>query len=325
LAAHIASSIGPSAAFAHPVRSLAVILIWSTGFAPWGTLARSAADRSYYTGTPITPPRAVAAMLGFKLLARDDAAALTATALALVMGYGLLMILGALLGWRAKRWLAALTGLAITIGPVAIVAGLVYFKPKLAGRYAWPAWIGFDLLAGLFVVALARYRRALAVIALIVLIVVATAPWLIDERGHPPDSDFRGAFAYLCTHGDSADAIALRDGTLFVAARYYGRRPPCLTERRTVDLPKALMTDVETALTLPETQAAMADISARQPPSVWVVSWQGDVMDPQGLAYALLDGTGEHSVVARLFGDVRLDRYERPTCHRRSAGVSDKL
>jgi hypothetical protein len=294
------------------VRALAVILILvGLGFAPWlpVLLARSAADRSYYSGTPISPPHAVAAILGFKLLARDDAAALPTTALPLVAGYSLLMVLGALLGWRTKRWLAALAGLMMTIWPVAIVAGLVYFKPKLAGRYAWPAWIGFDLLAGLFVMTLARYRRALVVIALII---IATAPWLIGERGHPPDSDFKGAFAYLCTHGDPADVIALRDGTLFVAARYYGRRPPCLTERRTVDLPQALITDVDTALTLPETQATMADIAAWQPPSVWVVSWQGDVMDPQGLAYALLDGAGEHTVVARMFGDVRLDRYERP-------------
>jgi hypothetical protein len=157
--------------------------------------------------------------------------------------------------------------------------------------------------------ALARYRRALAVTALIA---VAAVPWLVGGRGHPPDSDFRGAFAYLCTHGDPADVIALRDGTLFVAARYYGHRAPCLTERHPIYLPEAQMTDVLKALTLPDAQAAMADIAARQPPNVWVVSWQGDVMDPQGLAYALLDGTGEHTVVARMFGDVRLDRYEKP-------------
>src|SRR5258708_19248476 len=72
------------------------------------------------------------------------------------------------------------------------------------------------------------------------------------------------------------------------------------------------MTNIDQALTLFEAQGAMEDIVARKPANVWVLSWQGDVMDPQGLAYGLLDGSGNHSVVAKMFGDVRLDRYDAP-------------
>jgi hypothetical protein len=285
-----------------------LVFLVGAGFAPWlpTLLARGTADRSYYTGSPIPPERAVTVMLGFKLLERDDA---PAVAQPFVIGYALLIGIGALVGWRGQHWRAALAGLMIALWPVAIVAALVYFKPKLAGRYAWPAWIGFDLLAGLCITALARWWRPLAAAALIALVAL---PWTSGERGHPPDSDFRGAYAYLCEHGTPDDVIALRDGTLFVANRYYGRRPPCNGERHIVELPRALMTNVDVALTLPEAQAAMSDILARRPPNVWVVSWQGDVMDPQGLAYALLDGTGAHTLVARRFGDVRLDRYENP-------------
>src|SRR5205823_2913546 len=93
---------------------------------------------------------------------------------------------------------------------------------------------------------------------------------------------------------------------------YYGRRAPCNVERHTVGVPVALMTDVDQFLTLPITRTAMIDIAQRHPPNVWVVSWQGDTMDPQALAYALLDGTGPHTLTARMFGDVRLDRYENP-------------
>jgi hypothetical protein len=169
--------------------------------------------------------------------------------------------------------------------------------------------LGFDLLVGLVVATVGNVRWVLAPVGLIA---VVLAPWLVAERGHPPDSDFRAAFAYICTQGEPNDVIALRDGTLFVTAQYYGRRAPCLTERYIVHLPAAPMTNVEHALTLPEAQAAFAEVAARRPPSVWVIAWQGDIMDPQALAYGLLDGTGRHTVIARMFGDVRLDRYEAP-------------
>ncbi len=285
---------------------IAILILVGVGFAPWlpVMLTRSAADRSYYTGAPIPPIRSTAVMLGFKLLGRDNT---PDGALPLITGYAALIILGTLIGWRHKR--AALTGILLTIFPVAITAALVYFKPKLAGRYAWPAWIGFDLLVALVIVWIAQHWRMIGVAALTV---VVSVPWLTGLRGHPPDSDFRGAFAYICTHGDPNDVIALRDGTLFVVARYYGRRAPCATERYTIDMPAALMTNVEQALTLPVAQAAMSDIAQRKPPNVWVIAWQGDIMDPQGLAYGLLDGAGDHTVVGKLFGDVRLDRYENP-------------
>jgi hypothetical protein len=285
-----------------------LVVLVGVGFALWLPilLTRSAADRSFYTGTPIMPDRAVEVMLGFKLLGIDSA---LDSILPLILGYALLIVLGALLALKTKRWRSAVVGLMITLWPVVLVAALVYFKPKLAGRYAWPAWIGFDLLAALAVMILASGRRFLAFAAVIV---IAAIPWLSAERGHPPDSDFRGAFAYLCTNGDPRDVVALRDGTLFVVARYYGQRAPCTTARLTVELPVAPMTNVEQALTLLEAQQAMKHVLDARPPNVWVVSWQGDTMDPQGLAYGLLDGAGRHTVVARMFGDVRLDRYEQP-------------
>jgi mannosyltransferase len=286
--------------------TLVAIVLVGIGFAPWlpTLLTRSAADRSYYLGNPIPPDRAVAVMLGFKLLGREDA---PDSANTLVIGYLALMVLGAMLSVR--RWRAALTGLMIAVWPVAITAALVYFKPKLAGRYVWPAWLGFDLLVALLIAVLVRWQRIIGSVVLAVLIVI---PWLFGELGHPPDSDFRAAYAYLCTYGDPHDVVLLRDGTLFVVDRYYGRRAPCDSQRYAIAMPPAEMTNVEEALTLPAAQQAMRDVASRQPPNVWVVSWQGDVMDPQELAYGLLDGASNHSVVDMQFGDVRLDRFEKP-------------
>ena len=284
----------------------AAILLVGIGFAPWlpTLLTRSVADRSYYVGNAIPPQRALAVMIGFKLLGREDA---PASANLIVVGYLALMIVGAILSVR--RWRAVLTGLMIAVWPVALTAAIVYFRPKLAGRYAWPAWLGFDLLVALFIAAIARWQRIVSSAALVVIIAI---PWLLGDPGHPPDSDFRAAYAYLCTHGDPHDVILLRDGTLFVVNDYYGRRAPCDSQRYTIPMPSAEMTDVQQALTLPVAQQAMREIASHQPPSVWVVSWQGDVMDPQALAYGLLDGTGNHSVVDLQFGDVRLDRFEYP-------------
>ncbi|MEP7290074.1 MAG: hypothetical protein ABI947_30365 [Chloroflexota bacterium] len=284
----------------------AAMLLIGIGFAPWlpVLLTRSAADRSYYVGSPILPDRSIAVMLGFKLLGRED---VPAAALPLVVGYGVLITLGALVALRKRRWPAALVGAMIALWPVAITAVLVYFKPKLAGRYVWPAWIGFDLLVGVCIIGLMRWQRILGAIALIALVAM---PWLTGELGHPPDSDFRAAYAYLCSQGDPQDVIALRDGTLFVVNSYYGRRAPCNTERATVSLPIAEMTNVEQSLTYPIAQAAVQPLIARHPPSIWVVAWQGDVMDPQSLTYGVLDNLGKHTVIGKMFGDVRVDRYE---------------
>ena len=41
--------------------------------------------------------------------------------------------------------------------------------------------------------------------------------------------------------------------------------------------------------------------------NVWVLSWQGEIMDPQALSYGLLDGN-TRAETALLFGDVRVDR-----------------
>src|SRR5258707_3298523 len=248
-------------------------------------------------------------MVGFLLLGREDAPAF---ATPLVIGFIALMVLGAALTLRQRRWNAALAGIMIAVIPVATIAAIVYFKPKLAGRYAWPAWIGFDLLIGLLIAALIRWRRAVGIVTLALII---SAPWvtgIVAGFGQPPNSDFRAAYGYLCTHADPSGIVILRDGTLFVVDRYYGTRAPCNSPRFSIALPVAEMTNIDKALTLFEAQAAMEDILARKPANVWVLSWQGDVMDPQGLAYGLLDGTGKHSVVAKMFGDVRLDRFEAP-------------
>ncbi|HLY26750.1 MAG TPA: hypothetical protein VKQ72_10450, partial [Aggregatilineales bacterium] len=86
---------------------ITVTLIVGIGFAPWLPilLTRSAADRSYYVGTPIPPDRSVAVMLGFKLLGREDS---PPVALPLVVAYLGLMLLGAAVAFGTRQWRSAL-------------------------------------------------------------------------------------------------------------------------------------------------------------------------------------------------------------------------
>jgi hypothetical protein len=295
---------------------ITIAILVGVGFAPWlpVMLARSAEDRSYFRGS-IPPERSIPVMLGFQLMGRDD---VPEARPALIAGVAVLLVMG--IGWGALRKetrLAVLVGVLGILGPVAITAALVYFRPKLAGRYAWPAWIGVDLLLALVVIGMGRIRREFGVVALATLIAL---PMLSGERGHPPDSGFREAFAYLCQQGSPDDALLLRDGTLFVTAEYYLRRPPCGERRFILPMPMSLITDVDRVLRYDEAVTKMSALrdhlsqaAARtgKTPDVWVIAWQGEIMDPQGLTYALLD-LNQRPVAGRMFGDVRLDQYQAP-------------
>lgn len=288
--------------------TITIAILIGIGFAPWLPimLTRSGEDRSYYRGS-IPPDRSTAVMLGFHLMGRDD---VPDEFPALVIAYAVLLLAAVIIGlrWREMR-LATLVGLFSVLGPVIITAVLVFFRPKLSGRYAWPAWIGVDLLFGVLVIAIARFRREIGIVGLVALLAV---PTFIGERGHPPRSGYREAFAYICENGTKDDVILLRDGTLFVTAEYYLKRPPCDGMRYTVGMPMYLITNVDGVLRYEDAVNAVTDVIARRPPNVWIVAWQGDVMDPQTVTYAVLD-LNRHSLVGKMFGDVRLDRYEQPT------------
>ncbi len=281
-------------------------------FAPWVPImiARSSADRSFYSGQ-VAPDLSLRVLMGFRVLGRQDDPEVALTWIGM---YAFCIAIGVLSGAALPSLRRALgAGVALSAPPIAIMVLLLMINPKLTGRYFWMAWLGLDLLAAIALVvaigALSRDERARGALGLIAALVFVGAPQLSGERGTPPKSDFRGAYAHICTQGAPEDVILLRDGTLFVAHAYYGRLPPCETPRHALGMPDALVPDVTRYLDLGTLQAKMREVAARRPPNVWVISWQADIMDPQALTFALLDAAGKRSEVARMFGDVRLDRY----------------
>ncbi|GEM_PF-736612 len=231
------------------------------------------------TLTPQTPPYAWA-LAGAVLLA---------TALALF--------------WGRRR--EALFALALTAVPLLGLLAMVYgVQAKLSGRHGWPMWVGAAVLLGLGAGALRRPRGARWLAGALILVLV----WLPARVDLQPtyNSYLREAFAYVQEHAEPGDVLVLRDGTLFTAAGYYRAALPW------IGLPPDKLTNVHRFLYLDEAVNALeqliAEHNARR---VWVIAWQGHIMDPQNLVAGVLEGIGEPQPLpdAYGFGDVTVSLY----------------
>jgi hypothetical protein len=165
-------------------------------------------------------------------------------------------------------------------------------------------WIGAALLVGMGLSVLAR-RRWLrwpvwgAALALI---------WLPSRVDSQPiyNSYLREAFAYVNGHAAPGDVLILRDGTLFTAAGYYDARLPW------IGLPPDKLTDVNRFLFVDEALDGLETlVDQNHARRVWVVAWQGHIMDPQNLAEGLLEAIGDPQPLpgAFGFGDVPVSLY----------------
>ena len=333
-------------------RMIGIGLVIALGFAPWlpVLLSRGAADRSFYTGV-ILPDQTLSVLLSFKWLARDDFKWLTPdnalSPLAPLVAGGSVVLVAGLVAWllRYRRAVFPLIyALCITLVPAIMLAVIILLKPKLAGRYAWPSWIGLDLLLAMGLVALtsrptrrfdtfhgltpdpsplksggegsqnaAREPRGSPslnsergsggeVIPLVLALVLLAIPWLTGQTGHPPESDFRGVFAYIRDHWQPGDLVLLRDGTLFPAAEYYHSPQPYL------GLPASDMTDATHILHAAEAAPILAAQNSTIR-GVWIVSWQGNVMDPENVSAGLLETISRRELVQSAFGDVGLEYF----------------
>ncbi len=195
--------------------------------------------------------------------------------------------------------------LLATLLPLTGLIVMVYgVQAKLSGRHGWVAWLGATLIVGVGLAALrrARWLRWPAWVgALLVL-------WLPASASYPPtyNSYLREAFAYIRQQAAPGDVLVLRDGTLFTAAGYYEASVPW------IGLPPDKLTDVNRFLFFDEAITALdALIGAHDARRVWVLAWQGDIMDPQNLVGGMLEYLGEpESLPGALgFGDVSLARY----------------
>lgn len=188
---------------------------------------------------------------------------------------------------------AALPFWLIVLSISGLLLGTRLFEAKLAGWHGWLIWLGVSLL-----VAAAGRLGWLGVIGMLYLHVVITPALSLPVR-----SDWRGVFAYLDQHAAPQDLLFLRSGMLLTAADYYG------TDLPIIPLPDVRITDVNHQLTFHEATRLVEQADLTQAQNIWVLVWQGDIMDGQGLAYGLAEYMGGTPLATQQFGDVSLVRY----------------
>lgn len=292
-----------------PVAPLAAsFLAIAAGFAPWAwfTLVRLGADQSYFGGT-----------LPLHLFVHDVAYLLAGgdTPQPFLQGVfvagGLLVVLGvvAAAGSRsssgAARWLVP----ACALLPAVLLYALSRGHPKFSSRYllvAAPYWYA---LAGLGLAWLASPRRRPLAVALPALCAGALAFLLVanvlDLRrvwsGEVARDDWRAAVAYIRANGGERDPILLVSGHAYPALLYYAPwahwagLPPDAT--------------LTTAHTITFGDAAALNRLVGSASRLWVVRWQDDVVDPDGVVKALLEQRGHEIVQGRYFHGVDVQGY----------------
>jgi len=215
--------------------------------------------------------------------------------------------------WRGALWVAAGTAIPLLLLVIMVFA----VQGKLSGRHGWPVWIGAALALGAGAVAAGRTRLLRGALSVGVLALL----WLPARLDLQPtyNSYLREAFAYVREHRAPGDVLVLRDGTLFTAAGYYDAPLPW------IGLPPDKLLDVHRFLFADEAVAALdALVAAHDARRVWVLAWQGEIMDPQNVVAGVLEaiGTPQPLLGATGFGDVHLSLY---TLHQSPRAVGDML
>ncbi|MBN1200447.1 MAG: hypothetical protein JXJ20_01200 [Anaerolineae bacterium] len=277
----------------------------AVGYVPWllALAGRDIRAGTAYAGS-IEPGDALQIYLDFyahgQHVVPDDAPPYTTSLLVLV-------IAALPLWWLAHRrdraaWGAVYAAL-LAVLPLAGLVVMVYaVQGKLSGRHGWPLWLGASLVIGLGLAALARLRWGRWPLWVAALLVI----WMPATTGYQPiyNSYLREAFNYIDDRAEPGDTLVLRDGTLFTAAGYYDSAVPY------IGLPPDKLTDVNRFLFFYEALDGLEElIEQNDARRVWVIAWQGHIMDPQDLVAGVLEYIGEAQPIERAFGDVFVSLY----------------
>lgn len=176
-----------------------------------------------------------------------------------------------------------------------------HIEAKLAGRHTWAMWPSIALLLGGGLVRLPRWTWVRWGATLLIVGVLVTGSHALDEQYM---GEFDRVQVILQQEADSTDLLILRDGTLFTAAEYYNFL------LRYTGIPTDKLTNVHRRVQVHEAWDVFTEHLTPDTRRVWVLSWQGDAMDPTGLTYALPEyfSTGQRHIW--LDGVTRLVSYD---------------
>lgn len=194
------------------------------------------------------------------------------------------------------------------LAPIAAILLLSTGNPKFNPRYLMLASPGLVLLlaGGLALpwrpslttthspFTVNRFLRLLSLLALAALLLIfgyATRNWFADPAF--TKDDWRGAVAYVQSQLQPDEAVLLVSGHAYPAWRYYapGVQPLRLPDIETLD--------VNAVLDLSAAGALNQGLAGRR--GAWLVQWQGEVVDPNGVVPFLLDTAGDAQPVDASF------------------------
>ncbi len=294
---------------ARTLRLLAAFIAAGLLFVPWTPtlLARLGDDPSYWPGALKLHEAVRKLLITFSL----GETVLEQTGLRLLPPFLLLLALGGLDASRRKSGRGTRFILLWLVLPPALILTLSYRSPKFNPRYAMLAWPAFCLLLTAALTGLAapaRRRRlrqvkpALFVLALVYLLgtgFYSLAGWYTDPRFSK--DDFRALARFVQERMAPDETVLLSSGHMFpVWAYYFGWE-------NWTPLPRMEKLDVTRVTTL-DIAADIAQATAGKQ-GVWLVSWQDEVIDPNGVVPFWLDLIGQRPNDAGDFWGVRLEHW----------------
>lgn len=207
--------------------------------------------------------------------------------------------------WRApaagrRTLLVALCWLLV---PLLAILALATAVPKFNARYAMVALPGLLLVwsGGLAMLRMPS-RRVLAS-----LLLLGFAFALVNWYFHPnfAKDDWRGLTAWLRARLAPDEVVVLVSGHAWPVWEYYAPDIPV------VQLPALEILDVDEVLTFEETgpplRAAFANELGKQ--GAWLVNWQDEVVDPNGIVPAQLELGGREKGQSVIFAGINLRRF----------------
>lgn len=293
-------------------------------YLPWAGFAlnRYAADESYWQGAlslDFVRKTFLAFAAGHTLFESQ--------AQAVAAGYLALALIGAGALWAMRRprspqasngsvqaASAYLSGrqacvflLLYVVIPFVLLYVLSALRPKFNPRYLMLASPPFFVLVAAGISGLWLLRRPvlrlLAVAGLV--FVLATSAWALtnmySNRVYVRD-DVRSVAAYIQQQRQPGEAVVLVSGHMFPVAAYYG-----IDDDAVFRLPDIETLSTRSVLTY-DVAGRLNEIAAGRS-GLWLVLWQDEVVDPNGIVSGLLDSQAERLAVDKSFWGMELRHY----------------
>jgi uncharacterized membrane protein len=146
-----------------------------------------------------------------------------------------------------------------------------------------------------------RLLSLLSLAALLAIFAFSIRNWFIDPAF--TKDDWRGAVAYVKSQLQPDEAVILVSGHAYPAWRYYA------PDAAPVRLPQIETLDVNAVLGLETAATLNAELAGRR--GAWLVQWQDEVVDPNGVVPFLLDTVGDAQPVTASFWGLGAPQHYR--------------